>query len=607
MKINIKNNWKLKVTGVFFLTSLIVLSLFSDFFLDIAIQNTVVWYLVQTYRWFFILVSLSVILFFLLGKPYNKFKELEDSLKVSRKNYRLVVDNLKDDYFFYRHEKGKPFKYLSSSVTNVLGFSKVDFVETFRKVGASKLYDDCFDRHNQLAYNDLKQPPFEVEVKNNNGAISYLEIKEIPVKNEEGELIAIEGIARNITRYRKAENELIERENKYHTLFESANDAYLIIKDDKFIDCNQKSLDLYQSSLEDLIMHTPFHYRFSPTFQPNGRSSREMAREKIDLALSNKPQFFEWTHIKNGKEPFDTEVTLNKFSFNKEDYVLAVVRDITQRKQIEKAILEQERSYHLIFDNSPFGIFYFSNEGIISDCNEKYENILLLPRNEIIGFNLLETEYNKDFKESIKSCLQGEKNTFTGNYFINKNQSLYLNAIFTPVYSSDNQLPGGFCMIHELTDNAFLLEKSRMNEVNFREILDNSRQILYKLNIKTGNYEYISSALAQLLGFTPEEFYSMNAGEIMSLLHPDDIGKAENIIAKMVKAIPQLQTEFIIEYRIRHKKGEYRWVSDKYKVVSDESGKDSYIIGNVMDITQLKEAEEALNIYLKNTSGKGIR
>lgn len=607
MKINLKNNWKLKVTGIFFFSSFIVLFLFSDYFLEFAIQNTVIWNLVQTYRWVFILISLSALLYFLLRKPFTKFIELNDSLIVSRKNYRLVVDNLKDDYFFYRHEKNNPFKYLSSSITNVLGFSKVDFIDTFRKVGASKLYDDCFDRHKQLAYNDLKQPPFEVEVKNINGSVSFLEIKEIPVKNESGDLIAIEGIARNITRYRRAENELIERENKYHTLFESANDAYLIIKDDKFIDCNQRSVDIYKSSLEELIMHTPYHYRFSPTFQANGRSSREFAREKIDLALDGIPQFFEWIHLRNGVEPFDTEVTLNKFSFNKEDYVLAVVRDITKRKLIEKAIIEQEKSYHLIFDNSPFGIFYFSNDGKISDCNEKYENIILLPKNEIIGYNLLETGYNKDFKETISACLLGEKVTFTGAYYINKNQSLYLNGIMTPVYGDENQITGGFCIIHELTDNAFIIEKSRMNEVNFREILDNARQILYKLNVKTGNYEYISSALAQLLGFTPEEFYAMKATEIMALLHPDDIGKADNIIAKMVKAVPQLQTEFIIEYRIRHKKGDYRWVSDKYKVVSDENGQDSYIIGNVMDITQLKEAEEALNIYLKNTSGKDYK
>lgn len=342
MKINLKQNWILRITGIFFLSSFIVLFLFSDLVLDIIIQNTVIWLFIQNYSWIFILVCLSVLLFFLLRKPYKEYRALEEMLKESRKNYRLVVDNLKDDYFFYRHEKDQPFKYLAASVTNVLGFSKTDFIETFRKIGAANLYENCFERHKQNEYNDLKQPPFEIELKNSNGSLCYLEIKEIPVKNEDGNIIAIEGIARNITRYRKAEKDLLERENKYHTLFEAANDGFFIIKDDKFIDCNHRITEIFQCKLEDLIMHTPYHYRFSPPVQPDGRSSREKAREKIDLALSGNPQFFEWVHLRNGEVPFNAEINLNKFSFNNEDYVLAVIRDLSERKSIDSESVKSQ-------------------------------------------------------------------------------------------------------------------------------------------------------------------------------------------------------------------------------------------------------------------------
>ena len=604
MKINFNKNWKLKITTIFFLSTFIVLSIFSDFFIDFAVSNTVIWYFIQTYRWFFIFLSLTVLLYFLLKKPYKSFNKLEEDLVTSRKNYRLVVDNLKDDYFFYRHEKNTPFKYLSSSITNVLGYSKVDFIDSFVTIGAAKLYEKCFERHSKLSFNDIKQPPFEIEVKNVNGSTNYLEIKEIPAFNENGELVAIEGIAHNITRYKIAENELTERENKYHTLFETANDAYFIMKDDKFIDCNSKATEIFKCSLEELIMHTPYHYKFSPTLQPNGENSRELARNKIDLALTGKPQFFDWKHLRNGEEEFNAEVTLNKFVFNNEDYLLAIVRDITEKKYIERQILEKEKNYHLIFDNSPFGMFYFTNDGIITDCNEKYEQIFQLSKNNIIGYNLLKTEYNKDFIENIKTCLLGNKSTYTDNYFINKNKSIHLNAILTPVYDTNNAISGGFCIAYELSENELLIEKSKTNLINFQEILENARQILYKLNTKTGNYEYISSALYNILGFKPEEFYSMNAYEIKALLHPDDIEKADNIVAKMIKAISQNQTECTIEYRIKHKNGDYRWVSDKYKIIYDNEGNNTYIIGNVMDITELKEAKDALNVYLKNTAKK---
>jgi len=109
MNINLKTNWIIRVTGIFFLSSFIILSVFSDFFLDFFIQNTVMWYFIQTYRWIFILVALSILLFFLLRKPYKNFVSLEEALTVSRKDYRLVVDNLKDDYFFLQARKRQSF------------------------------------------------------------------------------------------------------------------------------------------------------------------------------------------------------------------------------------------------------------------------------------------------------------------------------------------------------------------------------------------------------------------------------------------------------------------------------------------------------------------
>ncbi len=446
-KIDLRKNWIIRVTGVFFLSSFIVLFLFSDFFLDFAIQNTVVWLLIQQYRWIFILLSLSVLLYFLLRKPYKNSSLIEESLTESRKNYRLVVDNLKDDYFFYRHEVNIPFKYLSASVSNVLGFSKTDFIETFRDLGAANLYNNCFERHKQLEFNDLKQPPFEIEMKNSNGSLCYLEIKEIPVKDDKGNITAIEGIARNITRYRRAEKELMDRENKYHTLFEAANDGFFIMKDDKFIDCNSRITEIFDCKLEDLIMHTPYHYRFSPTTQPDGRSSREKAREKIDLAMCGQPQNFEWVHLRNGSKPFYAEVNLNKFSFNNEDYLLAVIRDIADRKNAEKELLHHEKNFRLIFENSPFGIANFDTQGKITECNEKLLQIFNIDRQWVVGLDLFSVERNHDLVLFMKKCLSGEKGEYKGVYNTKDNTGVNIQALLIPVFDSEQKITGGFGIV----------------------------------------------------------------------------------------------------------------------------------------------------------------
>ena len=446
-KINFKKNWHFTITGVFFLFSCAVLFLFSDYFIEVFIQNTVLWLFIQQFRWIFILISLSILLFFLLKKPYKKWIETEQSLNESKKNYRLVVDNLKDDYFFYRHEKNVPFKYLSASITNVIGFSKTDFIENYVKLGAAGLFDKCFERHYQLQYNDLKQPPFELELKNSNGSICFLEIKEMPMKDDVGNIIAIEGIARNITRYRRAEKELMERENKYRTLFEAANDGFFVMKDDKFIDCNSKITDIFRCKLEDIIMHTPYHYRFSPTSQPDGRSSREKAQEKIDLAMDGYPQNFEWVHLRNGSDPFFAEVNLNKFSFNNEDYLLAVIRDITDRKNAQEELINHEKNYRLVFDNSPNGILYFDKNGVVTEFNPRILSMLNLEKENVLGFNFLTAGRNHELVKEIRKTLNGEVVEFNGEYVTAKNFTVKVSAKIIPLFDNDHNVTGGFSII----------------------------------------------------------------------------------------------------------------------------------------------------------------
>lgn len=131
---------------------------------------------------------------------------------------------------------------------------------------------------------------------------------------------------------------LRESEIKHRTLFESANDAILLMCRDRFVDCNARTLTMYGCSREQIVGAQP--YRFSPPTQPDGRSSKEKAMEKIDLALTEGPQFFEWEHCQWDRTPFTAEVSLNRLELGGEVLLQAIVRDVTVRKRAEKAIRE---------------------------------------------------------------------------------------------------------------------------------------------------------------------------------------------------------------------------------------------------------------------------
>jgi len=128
---------------------------------------------------------------------------------------------------------------------------------------------------------------------------------------------------------------LIENGTKFYTLVESANDAIFLLKGEIFIDCNTKTVEIFGlKSKKDIVGKAPYY--FSPERQPDGRLSRDKALEFIFAARKGIPQFFEWQHCKQDRTPFDTEVSLNRLPPPHEDVIIAIVRDITERKRAEE-------------------------------------------------------------------------------------------------------------------------------------------------------------------------------------------------------------------------------------------------------------------------------
>ncbi|MCK5797348.1 MAG: PAS domain S-box protein [Deltaproteobacteria bacterium] len=121
----------------------------------------------------------------------------------------------------------------------------------------------------------------------------------------------------------------------YAAIFELATDAIFLMQDRRFVDCNPATLRMFGGTYDAIIGRRPDE--LSPTRQPDGRRSLKKAAEFLEAVTSQTPQSFDWTHARLDGTLFETSVSLNRIELEGEEYILAIVRDITLRKEAERA------------------------------------------------------------------------------------------------------------------------------------------------------------------------------------------------------------------------------------------------------------------------------
>ncbi|MHC4926638.1 MAG: ATP-binding protein [Planctomycetota bacterium] len=130
-------------------------------------------------------------------------------LHKSEARLRRITDNLVGS-FIYRHDTDGMFNYVSSSVTQVLGYSTEEFLTHYTDYLTDNPINKQVEINTSLAIQDVPQAPYEVEVFHRDGTCIQLEIAEVPVLEKNGNIIAVEGIAHDITQRKKAEEALEE-------------------------------------------------------------------------------------------------------------------------------------------------------------------------------------------------------------------------------------------------------------------------------------------------------------------------------------------------------------------------------------------------------------
>ena len=350
--------------------------------------------------------------------------------------------------------KDHKFSKVNQKFCDILGYTQE---ELLNKTMEDITYPEDIDissRSLDTLYQDKKSQTFNIKKRylHANGDIIWGNLNVSLITDQQGKPLYTIGQLEDITEKKKAEEALKESAEHYRLLFEAANDAIFLMDGERFVDCNAKTLSIFGCTREQIINQPP--YLFSPKFQPDGRASKGKALEKINGALGGNPQFFEWRHCQYDKTEFDAEVSLNKLTLSGKPYLLAIVRDVTERKKAEKALRASEEKFRTMVENSNDMIWMMNTEGKFIYVNKRAEKVTGYKISEVLGKEIddfVPTGDIAQLKKVLQESLKGDSQHFQAN-IIHKNGSLLTVSINkAPIYK-DGKIVGAVSFARDITE-----------------------------------------------------------------------------------------------------------------------------------------------------------
>jgi len=232
--------------------------------------------------------------------------------------------------------------------------------------------------------------------------------------------------------------------------FEIVCDKDGIPEDYRFIEVNREFERLTNSKAIDVI----------------GRSFREvgavLGKDEIDKRVKEYGEIA----INGGSKIFDyqaplTERTLRTFAFSTEKgFFTLFVEDITESKNTEKQLLDNEERYNTIFNYSPIGIVQIDPQSTIVDANQEFINILGTSYDALMGFNILRQVKDLQMIRTVTEALEGKTSYYEDIYeSVTGKKRVFVKGSFTPQFNKEGNISGCVGIFEDVSEKHTAIEE----------------------------------------------------------------------------------------------------------------------------------------------------
>jgi PAS domain S-box-containing protein len=404
--------------------------------------------------------------------------------------------------------------------------------------------------------------------------------------------------AMDITERKQADDALRESETRFRTLFEHAAVGVALneTKTGRFIDVNQNYCDFLGYTKEEML-----HLAFPDiTFPDDAQKDNE--NTALLLAGNIREFSLEKRYIRKDGSVVWGELTVSPLWAPGEepsDYLhIAVVQDITERKQADDALRESESRFHTLFEHAAVGVSLNETKtGRFIDINQSFCDFLGYTKEEVLNMPYQAVTYPDDVQENVKNnalLLAGKIREFTiEKRFICKDGSIVWGELTVSPLWAPGEEPSDYLhigVVQDITERKQADDALRESETRFRTLFEQAAVGVALVKTKTGRFADINQNYCDFLGYTREEMLHLTFHDIT---YPDDV--RENIENNALLLAGKIR-EFSLEKRYIRKDGSVVWgeLTASPLWAPGEKPAEYLHIAVVQDITERKQADDAL-------------
>lgn len=516
-------------------------------------------------------------------------KEYENALIESEKKYRSVIENIND--VFYRSDPAGNIIMTSPSGPALFGYSSVDEV-----IGLplEQLWEDPRGRHSLIdqmkgkgAVNDV-----EIVLLKKDGSPISISLSAHFLYDEYGTFLGTEGIIRDISERKLAEEKLRKSEERMRRILESTNDGYYewnMVTGEVFI--NNRYVEVFgyakgelPEAFEEWRRHVhpddigPVMELLTDTIE--GKTENYSAEYRM-LSKTG-----EWLWISDKGRVVERDKEGNPVRF------AGVHRDINEKKNAEAALRASEEKYRKIFNNVQDVFYQTDMNGIITEISPAIERHSGYTREELIGKPVNMVYDIKSERDTLVDVLleQGEVFDYELNLRGKTGNLIYTSANVHLLFDEQGVLLGIEGSLRDITERREIEEALRQSEERLTLAIESVKGGILDWYVPD-DHQIVNRELCDILGYHEGELTG-SINNIVSLLHPDDSEYAQSEFNKCVEGATPF---FSFECRLRARDGRWIWLQDTGKVVTrGKDGAPVRVIGIMLDITERKEIEQAL-------------